>query len=70
MILINEFNSPRLDHSPSPYPPPGDREVLTVSNASAPVTKMIVVAGKLWCSAGNVIKIINSATLQLEVEYL
>ncbi|XP_018013891.1 rho guanine nucleotide exchange factor 17 [Hyalella azteca] len=43
-----------------------DREVVMVSSAAAPVIKMILVAGKLWCAAANTIKILNTNTLQLE----
>uniref|UniRef100_A0A6A7FTN7 Rho guanine nucleotide exchange factor 17 isoform X3 n=1 Tax=Hirondellea gigas TaxID=1518452 RepID=A0A6A7FTN7_9CRUS len=48
----------------------GDREVVTVSTAATPVTRMIMVAGKLWCAAGNVIKIMNTSTLQLEHSFM
>ncbi|KAF2365474.1 Dbl (DH) domain [Trinorchestia longiramus] len=47
-----------------------DREVVMVSSPAAPVIKMIMVAGKLWCATGNVIKILNTNTLQLEHSFL
>ena len=42
-------------------------EVLAISNASAPVNKMLAVAGKLWCACGPEIQVISPATLEVEV---
>lgn len=50
-----------------------DRQVVSISTAAAPVTKMMAVAGKLWCAAMNTIRVLNTSSLQVEVsceEYL
>lgn len=42
-------------------------EVLSVSNASAPVNKMHIVAGRLWCTSHCEVYVINPADLHIEV---
>jgi hypothetical protein len=42
-------------------------EVLSVSNASAPVNKMHVVAGRLWCTSYCEVYVINPSDLHIEV---
>lgn len=39
--------------------------VLSIGSVSSPVTKMLNVYGKLWCSIQGVIKILNTSTLQV-----
>lgn len=39
--------------------------VLSIGSVSNPVTKMLNVHGKLWCSIQGVIKILNTSTLQV-----
>ncbi|CRL02246.1 CLUMA_CG015133, isoform A [Clunio marinus] len=40
--------------------------VLSLGSMTCPVTKLLNVYGKLWCSIQGVIKVLNSATLQVE----
>lgn len=44
-----------------------ERQVVSISTAAAPVTKMMAVAGKLWCATLNTVRVLNTATLQVEV---
>lgn len=41
--------------------------VLTIGTVSSPVTKLLNVYGKLWCSVQGVIKILNTSTLQVKL---
>ncbi|XP_050727403.1 uncharacterized protein LOC127004096 isoform X2 [Eriocheir sinensis] len=43
-----------------------ERQVVSISTAAAPVTKMMAVAGKLWCATLNTVRVLNTATLQVE----
>ena len=45
----------------------GKRHVVSLSTAAAPVTKMVVATGKLWCSASNMITILQISSLEIEV---
>lgn len=40
-------------------------KVLAIGSVSSPVTKMLNVYGKLWCSIQGVIKILNTSTLEV-----
>lgn len=44
-----------------------DRQVVSISTAAAPVTKMMAVAGKLWCAAMNTVRVLGTISLQVEV---
>lgn len=44
--------------------------VLTIGSVTSPVTKLLNVYGKLWCSIQGVIKILNTSTLQVCLTYL
>ncbi|KAL7632553.1 UNVERIFIED_CONTAM: hypothetical protein RMT77_017120 [Armadillidium vulgare] len=44
----------------------GEKHIINLSTAAAPVTRMVMAAGKLWCSASSSIKILNVNTLQIE----
>jgi Rho guanine nucleotide exchange factor 17 len=39
--------------------------ILSIGSATSPVTKLLNVYGKLWCSIQGVIKILNTSTLQV-----
>lgn len=39
---------------------------VSVTTPSAPVTKMVSVTGKLWCSCQNTVKVLNIATIEIE----
>ncbi|XP_063982833.1 rho guanine nucleotide exchange factor 17 isoform X3 [Diachasmimorpha longicaudata] len=39
---------------------------VSVGTPSSPVTKMVSVTGKLWCSCHNIVKVLNIATLEIE----
>uniref|UniRef100_T1J1Q2 Tryptophan 2,3-dioxygenase n=1 Tax=Strigamia maritima TaxID=126957 RepID=T1J1Q2_STRMM len=43
-----------------------DPKTITVGSAVAPVSRMISVAGKLWCACQNTIKVINTCSLEIE----
>ncbi|XP_047494989.1 rho guanine nucleotide exchange factor 17-like [Penaeus chinensis] len=47
-----------------------DRQVVSISTAAAPVTKMMAVAGKLWCAAMNTIRVLNTGSLQVEHSFV
>lgn len=47
--------------------PKDARSLHSVSTPTAPVTKMLPVAGRLWCASGAVIKIISLTSLHVEV---
>lgn len=42
--------------------------VLSIGSVTSPVTKLLNVHGKLWCSIQGVIKILNTSTLQVSLE--
>lgn len=44
-----------------------DGEVLSISSPSAPINKMLAVAGKLWCACGYEIVVLNPSSLEVEV---
>lgn len=44
-----------------------ERQIVSISNAAAPVTKMMAVAGKLWCAAMNTVRVLSTVSLQVEV---
>lgn len=46
---------------------PQSSQTLCLGSPSGPVTKMVPVAGKLWCGCQNRILIINTSTLTQEV---
>ncbi|KAK3872868.1 hypothetical protein Pcinc_022083 [Petrolisthes cinctipes] len=48
----------------------GDRQVVSISTAAAPVTKMLAVAGKLWCATMNTVRVLNTITLQVEHSFM
>lgn len=39
----------------------------TVGSATSPITKMLAVAGKLWCGCQNTIHVLNPLALNIEV---
>ncbi|XP_067128079.1 rho guanine nucleotide exchange factor 17-like [Centruroides vittatus] len=41
-------------------------QIVQISNSSAPITKMLAVAGKLWCGCQNNIKVFNTTSLTIE----
>lgn len=41
-------------------------ECLTVGSSTYPVTRMVVVAGNIWCGTSNTIKILNPASREIE----
>ena len=41
-------------------------ECLTVGTSAYPVRKMVVVGGNIWCATSNTIKILNSASREIE----
>ncbi|XP_066963606.1 rho guanine nucleotide exchange factor 17-like [Macrobrachium rosenbergii] len=47
-----------------------DRQVVSISTAAAPVTRMMAVAGKLWCAAMNTIRVLNTSLLQVEHSFV
>lgn len=47
-----------------------ERQVVSISTAAAPVTKMMAVAGKLWCATMNTIRVLNTASLQVEHSFV
>jgi hypothetical protein len=38
-----------------------------VGTAATPVTRMLPIAGRLWCGCHNAIKILNTTSLEVEV---
>ena len=42
----------------------------TIGSAASPITKMLAVAGKLWCGCQNQIHVINPLALNIEVGLL
>ncbi len=46
---------------------PQSSQTLCLGSPSGPVTKMVPVAGKLWCGCQNRVLIINTSTLAQEV---
>lgn len=44
-----------------------DYKLFTIDNG--PIHKLLQVAGKLWCSAANQIKVIATATMEVEVSF-
>ncbi|KAK8749646.1 hypothetical protein OTU49_015465 [Cherax quadricarinatus] len=47
-----------------------DRQVISISTAAAPVTRMMAVAGKLWCAAMNTVRVLNTVSLQVEHSFV
>ncbi|XP_045130867.1 uncharacterized protein LOC123515974 [Portunus trituberculatus] len=47
-----------------------ERQVVSISTAASPVTKMMAVAGKLWCATMNTIRVLNTASLQVEHSFV
>ncbi|XP_071525862.1 uncharacterized protein [Panulirus ornatus] len=47
-----------------------DRQVVSISTAAAPVTKMMAVAGKLWCAAMNTVRALSTVSLQVEHSFV
>ncbi|KAJ4436175.1 hypothetical protein ANN_18805 [Periplaneta americana] len=43
-----------------------DPYTVSVGTAAMPVTRMLPIAGKLWCGCHNAIKILNTASLEVE----
>ncbi|XP_021921500.1 rho guanine nucleotide exchange factor 17 isoform X2 [Zootermopsis nevadensis] len=43
-----------------------DPFTVSVGTAATPVTRMLPIAGKLWCGCHNAIKILNTASLEVE----
>ncbi|KAK3099343.1 hypothetical protein FSP39_002973 [Pinctada imbricata] len=41
----------------------------SIGTAQSPITRMLAVAGKLWCGCQNVIKVINPLTLSTETSF-
>ena len=39
----------------------------TIGSATAPITRMLAVAGKLWCGCQNTVHVINPLALNIEV---
>nr|XP_045609948.1 LOW QUALITY PROTEIN: uncharacterized protein LOC123765431 [Procambarus clarkii] len=48
----------------------GERQVISISTAAAPVTRMMAVAGKLWCAAMNTVRLLNTVSLQVEHSFV
>ena len=44
-----------------------DSESVTLATGNAPINKMVVVTGKLWCTAFNDVMVVNPDTLETEV---
>uniref|UniRef100_A0A8D9BUD0 Rho guanine nucleotide exchange factor 17 n=1 Tax=Cacopsylla melanoneura TaxID=428564 RepID=A0A8D9BUD0_9HEMI len=44
--------------------------IITVGSAATPVTKMLPVHNRLWCTCHNLIKILNVTTLQMENSFV
>lgn len=44
-----------------------DPFTVSVGTAATPVTRMLPIAGKLWCGCHNAIMILNTASLEVEV---
>ncbi|PNF36390.1 hypothetical protein B7P43_G17749 [Cryptotermes secundus] len=47
-----------------------DPFTVSVGTAATPVTRMLPIAGKLWCGCHNAIKILNTASLEVEVRLI
>ena len=45
----------------------GKKHAINLSTAAAPVTKMVIAAGKLWCSAANTVTVLHTSSLEIEV---
>ncbi|CAG0899490.1 unnamed protein product [Darwinula stevensoni] len=45
-------------------------EIIALSTAAAPVTRMVPAAGKLWCACQNQIKVLNITSLQQEHSFV
>nr|CAD7427363.1 unnamed protein product [Timema monikensis] len=46
-----------------------DPYIVSVGTAATPVTRMLPIAGRLWCSCHNAIKILNTSSLQVETRW-
>jgi len=44
--------------------------VLSVSNSAAPVNRMLIVSGKLWCACLNDVIVLSVPALNVEVLYI
>jgi len=44
--------------------------VLSVSNSAAPVNRMLIVSGKLWCACLNDVIVLSVPALSIEVGYI
>lgn len=62
-------------YKPSPFPyvltgrfwDPQNSKSLSLGSPGSPITKMVAVAGKLWCGCQNRVIVLNTATLVQEV---
>ncbi|RZF36300.1 hypothetical protein LSTR_LSTR006805 [Laodelphax striatellus] len=43
-----------------------DPQTISVGTASTPVTRMVPINGRLWCSCHSTIKVLNTSSLQIE----
>uniref|UniRef100_A0A673G2I7 Rho guanine nucleotide exchange factor 17-like n=1 Tax=Sinocyclocheilus rhinocerous TaxID=307959 RepID=A0A673G2I7_9TELE len=71
--IRNRKNSMKMQHStehlflfPGSFWDPQSSQTLCLGSPSGPVTKMVPVAGKLWCGCQNRVLIINTSTLAQE----
>ncbi|XP_076331534.1 uncharacterized protein LOC143236821 isoform X2 [Tachypleus tridentatus] len=46
-----------------------DPQCMFVGSVTAPVTKMLAVAGKVWCACQNYIKVLNTTDLEIELSF-
>lgn len=46
---------------------PQNSKSLSLGSPGSPITKMVAVAGKLWCGCQNRVIVLNTATLAQEV---
>ncbi|KAF7404045.1 hypothetical protein HZH68_006839 [Vespula germanica] len=47
-----------------------DPTIVTVGTAATPITKMLPVFGKLWCSCHNSVKVLNTRTLDIQHSFV
>lgn len=43
-----------------------DPSIVSVGTVASPVTKMVPISGKLWCSCHNTVKVLNTVSLEIE----
>lgn len=48
---------------------PQNSKSLSLGSPGSPITKMVAVAGKLWCGCQNRVIVLNTATLAQEVPW-